>query len=78
MGIRVLIDDGPTVKPGAIRFTPNGAIDMASFTFFWNTAPFEANDHHYFQVWWRSPFGVTTMLVKATMNLVYQEGTHAC
>lgn len=78
MGVLVLVDNGPTSAPGAVRFMPKGDADSASFTFFQNTSAFEANDHHFFDVEWRSPFGAKTTLLEATMNLVYQKGTHAC
>jgi len=78
MGVRVVVDDGPTAQPGAVRFAPNGVADTASLTFLVNTGTFEGYDGHYLQVWWRSPFGAKTTLLKATMNLVYQEGSHRC
>jgi hypothetical protein len=78
MGLRVLVNYGATMEPGAIRFAPQGAADTTSFTFVQNTQPFEANDNHYFDLEWRSPFGGKTTLLEATMNLVYQQGTHAC
>ena len=78
MGVLVRMDDGPTLRPDAIRFTPAGGIDTTSFTFFINAQPFEANDNHFFQVEWRSPFAKTTSLLEASMNLVYAKGTLSC
>ncbi|HET9091088.1 MAG TPA: hypothetical protein VFN50_01680 [Acidimicrobiales bacterium] len=78
MGVLVRMDGGPTMRPDAVRFTPAGGIDTTSFTFLISAQPFEANDNHYFEVEWRSPFQRTTTLIEATMNLVYAEGTLAC
>jgi hypothetical protein len=71
-------DGGPIIAPGAVRFVPAGAHDSFSFTFLANTAPFEANDNHGFQVEWRSPTGQQATLERATLNLQYEHGTQAC
>jgi hypothetical protein len=78
MGLLILQDFGPTMKPGPIRFTLSGAADSTSFTFVTNTSTFEANDDHQFDVEWRSPTGAKTTLIGATLNLQYQAGTHTC
>jgi len=70
----VLIDDGPTATPGVVTFAP-GAM---SFTFLTTARPFEANDHHLYQVWWRSPTGHTTTLQVATFEALFQKGTKSC
>jgi len=78
MDVRVLVDYGATIQPGPIRFVPVGSADSASFTFMEGVGTFEGYDGHSFTVEWRSPSGAKTTLQKATMNLVYQEGTHHC
>jgi hypothetical protein len=75
---RVLIDDGPTMPPGAIRFVPAGLHDSFSFDFVANVGPFENNDHHVFDVQWRSPTGKRILLERGTFNLQYQKGKHSC
>jgi len=40
--------------------------------------PFEANDHHTFDVEWRSPTGAKTTLERGTFNLQYERGTQSC
>jgi hypothetical protein len=77
-GFQIRVDGGPLMQPGAIRFVPAGALDSSSFTYLVSVGPFENNDHHVFDVEWRSPFGKTTTLQKATLNLQYQHGTHSC
>jgi hypothetical protein len=51
---------------------------LFAFTFVQNVGPFEANDHHVFDVEWRSPTRRTTTLERGTFNLQYQRGTHRC
>ncbi len=72
----VLIDDGPRADPGIVTFSPSNA--AASFTFVANAQPFEANDHHVYQVWWRSPSGRATTVRVATLTALYQLGTKTC
>ena len=72
----VLIDDGPTMPPGAIQFVPAGPHDSFSFNFVRSVGPFEANDHHVFDVEWRSPTGKRILLERGTFNLQYQKGKH--
>ena len=74
---QIVLDDGPTIPPGAITVNPATSA-TASFTFVANVQPFEANDHHVFSVAWRSPTARATHLQSATLNVVYQRGTHAC
>jgi len=78
MLVQVHQDDGPVIAPGAVTFAPEASGDSTSFTFLARVQPFEANDHHYFQVEWRSLTGGRATLLAATMNLVYQQGSHAC
>jgi hypothetical protein len=77
-GFQIRIDGGPTMNPGAVRFTPAGSEDSSSFSWVRSVSPFEANDHHGFDVEWRSPTGKKTTLQSATVNLLYQRGTHKC
>ena len=77
-GFQIRIDGGPLISPGAVRFVPAGPHDSFSFTFVRSLSPFENNDHHTFDVEWRSPTGATTTLERATINLQYQGGTHSC
>ena len=70
----VLIDYGPTATPGAVTLGPGAT----SFTFLTTAQPFEANDHHLYQVWWRSPTGHTTTLRVATFEALFQKGTKSC
>ena len=58
----VLSDYGPTATPGVVTLGPA----TTSFTFLTTAQPFEANDHHLYQVWWRSPTGRATTLRYAT------------
>jgi len=74
----ILVDFGPTMLPGAVRFVPAGAADSFSFTFVRAVSTFENNDHHMFEVEWRSPSGAPTTLQRGTLNLQYQRGTHSC
>jgi hypothetical protein len=78
MLVQVHQDDGPVIAPGVVTFAPEVSGYSASFTFLARVQPFEANDHHYFQVEWLSPTGGLTTLLATTMNLVYQQGSDAC
>jgi len=78
MQFEVLVDDGGAMAPGRVTFTPVGAGTVAAFTFISNAQPFEANDHHVYQVEWRSATGQRSTALSATLNLIYQHGTHAC
>jgi hypothetical protein len=71
---RVKIDDAATMKPTSSRFVPHGTESFA-YTFVGNTGPFEANDHHLFNVQWRSPSGAQVTLHQAAINLLFQRGT---
>lgn len=77
-GFRIRVDGGGLMQPGAVRFVPAGPGDSFSFTFVRSVGPFENNDHHVFDVEWRSPTGARTTLQRATLNLQYQRGTHSC
>jgi hypothetical protein len=78
VGLQVRQDGGPLVQPGAVRFIQAGAQDSSSFTFVANTGPFENNDHHAFEVEWRSVTGAAVKLIKGDINLQYETGTHGC
>lgn len=77
-GFQIRVDGGGTMEPGAVRFVPAGPHDTFSFTFVRSVSPFEANDHHTFDVEWRSPTGSLVTLERGTFNLQYQRGTQAC
>jgi len=77
-GFQIRVDGGGLMQPGAVRFNPAGAHDSFSFTFVMSASPFENNDHHGFDVEWRSPTGKATTLERATLNLQYEHGTHSC
>jgi len=77
-GLQVRVDGGGTMQPGAIRLVPAGAHDSFSFTFVNGVGPFEADDHHSFDVEWRSPTGAATTLERGTVNLQYGHGTQNC
>jgi hypothetical protein len=77
-GFQIRIDGGGTMQPGAVRFVPAGPHDSFSFTFTNSVGPFEANDHHEFDVEWRSPTGAPSTLERGTFNLQYQRGTQMC
>ena len=79
MQLQVRVDGGEAAAPGQVVFSPFGTRGtIASFTFLTSTQPFEANDHHVFEVDWRSATGQRTILYSATLNLLYQQGTKAC
>lgn len=77
-GFQVHVDGGPVMPPGRIRFVPAGTPDSFSFDFVMSVSPFENNDHHVFDVEWRSPTGRPAVLERGTFNLQYQQGTHSC
>ena len=76
---RAVIDAVPeaSMKPGVVRFVPNGR-ESVTYTFVGNTAPFEANDNHRFDIQWQSPSGAPVTLHAAVANLVFQKGTQSC
>ena len=78
IGLQVRMDDGALLAPGPVAFSPAPSGSMASFTFIVSTSAFEANDHHFFQVEWSSLTGQRTWIRSATLNLIYQVGTHRC
>jgi hypothetical protein len=77
--LRGVIDSVPeaSMKPGAVRFVPNGT-ESVTYAFVGNTAAFEANDNHRFDIQWQSPSGVRVTLHRAAANLVFQKGEQAC
>jgi hypothetical protein len=77
-GFRIQVDGGGFMPPGTVRFVSAGAHDSFSFTFVQNVNPFEANDHHAFDVEWRSATGAATTLERGSFNLQYQRGTQSC
>ncbi len=76
---RVVTDGVPEapMKPGILRFVPNGK-ESVTYTFVGNTAPFEADDDHRFDLQWQSPTGATITLHAGAVNLVFQRGTQGC
>jgi hypothetical protein len=76
---RVVTDGVPEapMKPGVVRFVPNGK-ESVTYTFVGNTAPFEADDDHRFDLQWQSPTGATITLHAGVVNLVFQRGTQGC
>ena len=77
-GFQIRLDGGGTMQPGAIRFVPAGAHDSFSVAFMNTVGPFEADDHHSFDVEWPSPTGAATTLERGTFNLQYEHGTQNC
>jgi hypothetical protein len=64
-------------EAGRRRFVPNGK-ESVTYTFVGNTAPFEADDDHRFDLQWQSPTGARITLHKGVVNLVFQAGTQSC
>jgi hypothetical protein len=77
VAFRVLQDGGPVMRPGPARFVPSGT-ESFSYTFVNSTGTFEANDHHFFEVQWRSPSGAAATIRRGDVNLLFQRGTQAC
>jgi hypothetical protein len=77
-GFQIRVDGDGVMQPGPVRFVPVGPHDSFAFTWVRGVSPFEANDHHVFDVEWRSPGGKAATLERATFNLQYQRGTHRC
>ncbi len=77
-GFQIRVDGDGLIQPGTVRFDPAGPHDSFSFTFVMSASPFENNDHHAFNVEWRSPTGRTTTLDRGTLILQYEHGTHSC
>jgi len=75
---QIHVDSGPIMQPGVIRFVPAGPHDSFSFDFVISVSPFENNDHHVFDVEWRSPTGKRVVFERGTFNLQYQRGSHSC
>lgn len=65
------------MKPGIVRFAPNGK-ESVTYTFVGNTAPFEDDDDHRFDIQWQSPTGAPITLHSGVVNLVFQKGTQSC
>jgi hypothetical protein len=76
---RGVIDGVPEapMKPGIVRFVPSGK-ESVTYTFVANTAPFEADDDHRFDIQWQSPTGSPITLHAGAVNLVFQRGTQGC
>ena len=76
---RVVTDGVPEapMKPGVVRFVPSGT-ESVTYTFVANTAPFEADDDHRFDLQWKSPTGASITLHAGAVNLVFQRGTQGC
>jgi hypothetical protein len=74
----MLVDGDRLMKPGAVRFVPAGPHDTFSFTFIQDIHSLRSSDHHTFAAEWRSPFGASSTLERATLNLQYQHGTRSC
>jgi hypothetical protein len=76
---RAVVDGVPEapMKPGVLRFVPNGK-ESVTYTFVGNTAPFEADDDHRFDLQWQSPTGAPITLHAGVVNLVFQKGTQSC
>ena len=70
-GFQIRVDGDGLMPPGAVQFVPAGAHDSFSFTFMRGVSPFENNDHHVFDVEWRSPTAATTTLERDTFNLYF-------
>jgi hypothetical protein len=77
--LRGVIDGVPEapMKPGVVRFVPDGK-ESVTYTFVTNTAPFEADDTHRFDIQWQSPSGATVKLHAGVANLVFARGTQGC
>ena len=76
---KVIIDDGPTALPGPITVNaPSRGSTTSSFTFLWNAQAFEANDHHYVQLWWRATSASGATLRAASLVAQYQQGSLRC
>lgn len=76
---RAVVDGVPEapMKPGIVRFVPSGK-ETVTYTFVANTAPFEADDDHRFDLQWQSPTGAPITLHAGVVNLVFQRGTQSC
>jgi hypothetical protein len=72
--LTVRIDNGPMMHPGVVRFAGGGA-DSASYNWVRSVGPFEGSDGHSFAVQWKSVTGGPVTLHKATMDLLFQDGT---
>lgn len=69
---------GRGMLSGTVRFVSAGARDSFSFGFVQNVSPFEANDHHIFDVEWRSATAAATTLDRGSFDLQYERGTQSC
>jgi hypothetical protein len=77
-GFQIRVDSGSVMQPGSVRFIPVVPHQSFSFTWVMKVSAFEGNDHHTFDVEWRSPNAQQTKLERATLNLQYERGTHGC
>jgi hypothetical protein len=76
---RGVIDGVPEapMKPGPARFVPNGS-ESFSYVFVANTAPFEADDTHRFDIQWQSATGAPVTLQHGVLDLLFEQGTQGC
>jgi hypothetical protein len=76
---RAVVDGVPEApkRPGVARFVPNGR-ESFSYAFVANTAPFEADDTHRFDIQWRSPAGARITFQHGALNLLFMRGTEGC
>lgn len=76
--MRVTVDEEQIAHPGPTHFEPASGTTSFSFAFAVNLGPFEQNDHHGFDVQWRSTTGANVTLNRGLINVIYQEGTRQC
>lgn len=76
---RAIMDGVPEapLDPRVARFVPSGA-ESFSHTFVGNTAPFEADDTHQFNIQWRSPSGAEVTIHRGVVNLLFENGRQGC
>ena len=72
--VRVLLDGGPVLKPGAARFVPAPDTRSFAYTFVGHASTFEGSDLHGLEVQWRSPTGRPVTLARGVANVLYEEG----
>jgi hypothetical protein len=76
MGMRVVIDHGSVaMHPGETHFDDAGGTTSFGFSFADTVGPVGGKDLHSISMQWRSPTGVSTTLVRALLNVLYQQGS---
>jgi hypothetical protein len=76
MGMRVVIDHAATaMHPGEAHFDDAGGTTSFGFGFADTVAPVGGKDLHSISMQWRAPTGVSTTLVRALLNVLYQQGS---